>query len=287
MSNKMLLYVTQESIKKYNQNIGDMYETPLYKLLYLVQRELSNKGIDLKYPYYWYLYGPMMDVLDFSSQTGVDFNSRFHASENWKNQKKKIIRNPSIDMSFVPYQDELDVAIDIVMNSVDKKTPSQSLIRSAYESAPYSFQRNFKHFDELIYYGDFETSQDIFYNLIMDFPKIDFEDVYYLFLEWQSATELAFDIEKYDVIRKLNTHFWHAFCCKLSNKQNQHLSDFSLRRIKSNSDRLYSDEERMLYETSESLHCTLNVSDFSEQTHKDVAMLNKLMLEDFFEERSD
>lgn len=213
MNNKMLLYVTQRSVEVFQNEIGEMPEFHLYKILFLIQQELLKSEINIHLPYYWYFKGPLLSVPGFYKQTGVSFDLFFPPS-NWS-KKTKFVTNPNIEIEEPDQKDKINNAIDIVIGSICGMSTSSSstyLATEVYKYAPNSFQRNFKKFEKMVDHdGDYENALLLFDKLVSEFPDDKYQEMMDLFLEWETIIDLSFEMKKYSYIEDINKPFWRAF----------------------------------------------------------------------------
>ena len=228
--NKVLLYTTTKVIESFKNNFpGEMRKIHLYKMMYLLKLDLEKIGIATKMPYYWYKYGPLLDVNTFYHETKVPFYEFSPMGSHFVNKPT----NPAEMTLPKKEMESIDETIDLLINQINQKLDfipkslddplTEVLLATTYETAPYEFQPVFRKFKNSLkneYYGH---PMHLFKSLTKLFPEDDFENILDLYLEWETVVDIALDMNDLKFIEQLNTPFWEAFCYQMAPIKNENL----------------------------------------------------------------
>lgn len=203
------------------------YSNPLrpktfYKLLYFVDKELEDVGLDTDIQHFWYKFGTMAKT--GGSPVNVD----------WSADDREVRCNVSTDQLDLPEDEETKarLAVSRALNRLYELN-TEGLTDVMYEDAPYDVQRHYRHLDKQLSdaiddkpdYPDVNSSReavlDTVFNIVDSFP---FED--YPWLEddldlWYSVVIAELDAEEYRPQKALNVSelFWTIFCIDLAQRE--------------------------------------------------------------------
>ena len=285
MTNDFLLYVTKKTVDTFKAEVTEteMSEFHLYKMLYIIHERLFEKGIDIELPYMWYRLGTIPYSPAFQEVAGVSLN---YFSNQWTLEKtgKHLITSPNVKIPTPSNNEEINNEIDALISEIkrkDKKQIIQHLSERTYNYAPYSFQRTFKIFEESLTIENYSDSKTVFKKLIKEFPEDEFEEIFDLYLEWETVVATSFEIEEYNVIQEINLPFWNAFCYPLSIKHNN-LPNKYIASLLSLSKKGIPREEEKIFTTSSEFYKSISDVEITPQSIEDINKLNKLMRDDYF-----
>jgi hypothetical protein len=223
-------YSTQDELLAYSINTllqefdpgkeGKVFQTKFYKLLFLLNDDLKNEGIDLKMPYYWYRYGPMVP----SFLLPLDNIKVIPSSYKTYRGKSFVISKPR---SFNVQNSIKDVIDNSVCNLRDqyKFSTTKEIINDVYLKAPYEFQRKYKNFykhidhklnerDKLAYLKQpLREAEDIkrLEEAIYFYEETEFPHAYNDLLQWKLITKHSIsELETIDpqFLKSLADFFW-------------------------------------------------------------------------------
>lgn len=208
------------------------YDSPLraktfHKILYFVNKELKEIGIDTDIDYFWYKFGTMAKT----SGTPVTIDRTDEGSEV----------DCTLDLSSIDLdEDEITKARLAVSRALNAhyRLGTEGLTDIMYEEAPYDLQRNYRHLDQQLSNAidsrpdidgvdsDPESVRETIFNVTDSFPADDFpqlEDDLYL---WYSNVSADMDENGFrpSNILDISEIFWTIFCIDLAQKENSGLS---------------------------------------------------------------
>lgn len=218
---ELLAYSINAILQKFDPgNEGKIFQTRFYKLLFLLNDDLREEGVDLKMPYFWYRYGPVVPYFllplhnvrmvssSWRAYHGKSFVISDHRSFNIQTTIKETIDNSICKLW------------DLYNYSTTKK-----IINDVYLKAPHEFQRKYKNFykhvehklnerEKLIYMSQpLKEMEDIkrLEEAVKFFEEDKFPQVYNDLLQWKLVVKYSVnELEHVDpeFIKSLADIFW-------------------------------------------------------------------------------
>ena len=206
-------------------NKGIISQTRFYKLLYLLSYNLENEGIDIKLPYFWYRYGPVVPI-HFLPKDIIEIRPT-----NWGKHSGKavLLRNRIAFNSLRSDKDSIDNAIKMLWEKYHG-SKTDKIVLDAYATAPYEFQRRYKDFYKFISYKvnyrqiiglvqKLKENEDIIRleNAVESFDESEFAEAYDDLLQWRLITK--YSIQELGTIDSvfmmgLSSIYWDRLFCK-------------------------------------------------------------------------
>lgn len=207
IKDESLAYSINALIQKFDpNNEGVIYQTKFYKLLFLLDDDLKEEGVDLKMPYFWYRYGPVVPyfLLPLDNIKIIPKVWKTHSGKCFVISKAKSFSVKTIT------KDTIDNSISKLWDQYNKST-TKKIIYDVYIKAPYEFQRKYKNFlkhidhklnerEKILFIGQsLKETEDIkrLDEAIHFYEKTEFPQAYNDLLQWRL-------IAKYS-IRELET----------------------------------------------------------------------------------
>lgn len=223
-----------ESFDKYNE--GTTTKTRFNKLIYMLNGELIKENIDIRLPYFWYLYGPVIP-LSFLP------NGLFKLIKKPWGEGIKINEYRTFRLN-----DIIKIKIEYAVRNVycaygnyEPKIMTEKIINSIYRSTPYPFQNKYKRFqyqikrklrdrDILRMLGPLNEANDIAYlnELVKVYNKNVFPEVYKDLLQWKLLVNHQlknFSSIDGKMLVALLDSYWHVFCQLLKIRCNKYLPE--------------------------------------------------------------
>jgi len=191
-----------------------MSKTRFYKILFLIYKNLKNKGLDIKLPYFWYEHGPVVDI--YALPTTVEFRH-----DGVKNTPLPVPK-PRTEIEYNAKR-KIDETISTIKSKYERKD-TEFLIDEVYKYAPLGVQSFFRKLLKHGLRGDGETINVLLTDIVREFPKKEYEDLYSVLL--RIVPLVRYGIKngvKLDELEDLFKIFWKTFCQKLSLSHNENL----------------------------------------------------------------
>lgn len=165
--NKLLKYASYH-LKNSFEGYGKNYR--YNKFMYLLDKQLKLNKLDIELPYYWYNYGVVI-----------------HNGDYYSNLKESDI---NLEMSEINKSKILSAINDL--KKLYKFKTTDEINDEIYNEAPFKFQKDFRSLlkltnnwrnNEESNYSSDEISNlfSLCEQIIIDFPKNDFEELYNIF----------------------------------------------------------------------------------------------------------
>lgn len=235
MNNDELAYAVTVLLRCFDKyNDGYTTKTRFNKLIYMLNSELIKDNIDIRLPYFWYLYGPvtplnllpegLLKLIEKPWGTGIKINEyqKFNLTDTIKAKIERATWNVYNSYS------QFDAAI-----------MTKKVINSVYKIAPYSFQGEYRAFqyqirrkirdkEILLKLGPLNGTRDIasLDEVVRVYDKKEFPEVYRDLLQWKLLVNyqlkqlLSIDG---DLLLTLLDSYWHVFCQVLKIRCNNNL----------------------------------------------------------------
>ena len=194
MNNDELAYAVTLLLMHFDKyNEGYTTKTRFNKLIYMLNSELIKDHIDIRLPYFWYLYGPvtplnllpegLLKLIEKPWGTGIKINEyqKFNLTDTIKAKIERATWNVYNSYS------QFDAAI-----------MTKKVINSVYKIAPYSFQGEYRAFqyqirrkirdkEILLKLGPLNGTRDIasLDEVVRVYDKKEFPEVYPDLLQWK------------------------------------------------------------------------------------------------------
>lgn len=212
VSNPYLEYTIYKLLQEFD--LKYMSKTRFYKILYLIYKNLKNKGLDIKLPYFWYEHGPVVDL--YALPTAVEF---YH--DGVKNIPL-IVPKPQTEIEY-DAKKMIDETISLIKSKYEKKD-TEFLIDEVYEYAPLRVQSYFRKLLKQGLQGNKETINMLLTDISREFPKKEYGDLYPILLRIiplvRHGIKNGVELDELEDLVKI---FWKTFCQKLSLNHNENL----------------------------------------------------------------
>ena len=235
MNNDELAYAVTLLLMHFDKyNEGYTTKTRFNKLIYMLNSELIKDHIDIRLPYFWYLYGPvtplnllpegLLKLTEKPWGTGIKINEyrKFNLTDIAKTKIELAARNVYNTYS------QFDAAIMTkkVINSVYKVAPYT--FQGEYRAFQYQIRRKIKDREILLTLVPLSGKRDIasLDKLVRVYDKKEFPEVYRDLLQWRLLVNyqlkqlLSIDG---NLLLALLDSYWHVFCQVLKIKCNNNL----------------------------------------------------------------
>lgn len=220
-------------------------KTRFYKLLYLLDCELTEIGYGLDIPCYWYQDGVMVK----------DAEHLFY-----------LRKRDLFDILPQDEKNDMDKALEQFLKEHKSKT-IQQLQGELFKEAPFPFQNEFRKLLSVVRGWKGKGSLDNYFNcgnadtlnllkkLEKTFPQNEFEDLYPLFLEWKTHTEYMVKHDKSRVETGLLVEkFSFIFNKKLKIVANENIDPKTVTAWKSEYEKARIKFEKFLLDFPQELH---------------------------------
>ena len=201
-------------------NEGIISQTKFYKLLYLLSDNLKRNGLEIKLPFYWYRYGPVVPYFILPEEVFTLI------PKSWG---KAVIMGSK--RSFEVSQGLREI-IDDAVNSLKiqyGQSKTKKIVMDVYKLAPYEFQRKYKDFikhleikislrNTLPSYP-LKEHEDIrrLEEMIDSFEEMDFPQIYDELLQWRLLLKNSLiKLNEVDdtYLEYLSNSYWDKLFCK-------------------------------------------------------------------------
>lgn len=235
--NEELAYTVTMLLRYFDEhNEGTTTKTRFNKLIYIINEELIKENIDIRLPYFWYLYGPVTP-LNFLPNGLIKL-----INKPW-GEGIKIDAYRNFKLSDI-IKTKIDAAVRSTHHAYGNYEPkimTGKIITSVYNVAPYPFQTNYKLFQYQIkrklrdrailrMLGPLKEANDItnLNELVRAYSKNDFPDIYKDLLQWKLLVYHQLkNLSSIDgrILTKLLDTYWHVFCQLLKARCNNYLPE--------------------------------------------------------------
>ncbi len=230
-SSQMLEYTVDSLLKSFNpESKPIMKKLHFFKLMDLLDTRLKKQGIDIKYPAYWYRYGPYSEprLLD-----GVipNFSTRYQRKD-YIMPPYPVRRNYKIESKV---KSIIDRTIRILCDQFRfLEDYGEKAKKESYRiNSPYKFNTVFQDYIKVVnskstlLLSRKEQLESFLDELLFDFPEEDFPELLDLHLEWDDTTRLILDCvpekKQQTVIAELMDIFWDVYSKGVRTKHNQNI----------------------------------------------------------------
>ena len=253
----ILAYSIVNLIREFDpQKEGTISQTKFYKLLYLLSNDLENDGVDIKLPYYWYRYGPVVPI-NFLPEGILELRPIAWAKYSGK---AVMLRKHEAFNLHSPLKESIDDAIGSLSEQYrDQKT--SKVVLDAYATAPYEFQRKYKEFIKHISYKikfrqiislvqQLRENEDVvrLEDAIDSFDGSNFAEPYSELLQWRLLTKYSIQqlnsIDPSFMIDLSNIYWDKLFCRYLRIQKNKNLPQALIRKWQKDLPNLSKEYER-------------------------------------------
>ncbi len=230
-SEKLLEYSVLKLLSLFDEEKeGRMSKTRLNKLLLLLYKNLKEKDVDIRLPYFWYLYGDVVAYDLMPPCFEIVPKGSWEAVLPTKPLPEIGTRAGSI----------IDREVKRLARRKYQKTAK--ITKEVYTDAPLNFQRSFKELREALekrstvrpldhYLRDFGEVISFFDvrldKLLLEFPAERFDDLYPLFASWEGLIRYLLKNvpDEKDLAADLSEYFWRLFAKKLRVEFNENIPE--------------------------------------------------------------
>jgi hypothetical protein len=229
--NNTLEFTFDTLLKVFNyNNVPYMKKYYFYKLMNIVDTRLQKQGVDIGYPEYWYMYGP---VTDFELLDGIidhGFIDRYYTDGENVIYPSKHRRSYDID----PQEKRI---IESTIKAISEQymfKPGDEIKAECYKlNSPHKFNTTFQEFIQVV---DNQNQTlipknililDLLDRLLAEFPLDVYPEIEDFYLEWDDTTRLVLSLEdvdlKMELIKLLKGKFWPTYSKGVRLKVNKHI----------------------------------------------------------------
>lgn len=218
--NQLLEYTIDTLLKTFNPDRKPiMKKAHFYKMMDIVDTRLNQRGINLKYPSYWYMYGAVTDFARLDEVIPRGFSAHYFDGEN--------VLYPTSHRRIYDVDSQKRSIIDSTIRSVCEKYRYKSdygklLKRDSYKlNSPYKFNTTFQDYIEVVsrpnqstLFSKEDVLETLLDKLLEEFPEDHFPELLDINLVWDDTTRLVLDYldeSKYDCLMTLMNLFWGVY----------------------------------------------------------------------------
>jgi hypothetical protein len=181
---------------------GFLSKARFYKAIYVLNQRLKKRKIDIRLPWRWYIFGPVVE-LEQIDQSVFMASTEQSAEREEDEPKTHIFYNERPDVTGL--ETATKTAIDYEIRRLAKENPStRELINIVYGGAPIPFIPLLKNYDDWIHsdgvgkdaFGQFDRMR---LQLIAKYPRDFFPQSYGVFLRLLDFTERDLSSSKPDI----------------------------------------------------------------------------------------
>jgi hypothetical protein len=205
------------------------------KLMNLVDTRLLKQGVDIGYPEFWYMYGPITDFAIVDGIIDHGFTNRYYPDNENVIYPAQHRRNYDIDLKD---RRIIESTIQTIWSKYRFETGDNIKAENYKQNSPYKFNTTFQDFIRVVD-NDNQTStpkevliSNLLDKLLSEFPQNDLSEIEDFYLEWDDTIRLVLDLKdskrKMELVKVLKGKFWSTFSKGIRLRVNKNIPDEKL-----------------------------------------------------------